>query len=90
MGRGARHHRRAHTTEQFGITADGATLTGPGGLQRRPVALPGGLERHGGISDTEIKIGWPSPLSGLLADFGGFPKGAKAVLDAYSTAGAFV
>ncbi len=78
------------TTEQYGISADGTTLNGPSGYTADLSGCPAGWSNTEGISDTEIRIGWPGPLSGPLADFGGYPKGAKAVLDAYSDAGVFV
>lgn len=73
----------------WGTSADGTTLTGPEGYEVDLTACPPEWSDTAGLTDTEIKLGWPAPLSGAQADFGGIPKGATAALAAYSAQGAF-
>jgi ABC-type branched-subunit amino acid transport system substrate-binding protein len=73
----------------WGKSADGSTLSGPEGYKLNLSACPRGWSDTEGVSDTEVKIGWPGPLSGPLGDFGNMPKGAAAVLRHYAATGAF-
>ncbi len=73
----------------WGTSADGKSITGPEGYKVDLAACPAEWSETEGLTDTSIKFGWPAPLSGPQADFGALPKGAKAVLDHYSAAGAF-
>lgn len=77
------------TTGGFGLSADGATLTGPEGFTVDLSACAAGWSDTEGITPTSIKIGWPGPQSGPAGDFGNAPKGAQVILDAYAAQGAF-
>ncbi|MPY91949.1 MAG: ABC transporter substrate-binding protein [Acidimicrobiia bacterium] len=77
------------TENGWGTSADGATLTGPEGYTVDLSTCPAEWSDTEGLTDTEIKLGWPGPLSGAQADFGNMPRGAVAVLEHYAAQGAF-
>ncbi|MPY91950.1 MAG: ABC transporter substrate-binding protein [Acidimicrobiia bacterium] len=80
----------AHITENgWGKSADGTTLTGPEGYTVDLSACPAEWSDTEGVTDTGIKLGWPSVLSGPQGDFAGWPLGGTAMLEHYSAEGYF-
>lgn len=73
----------------WGLQADNKTVTGPEGFTIDLSTCPAGWSNTEGLTDTTIKIGNPTPLSGTLADAGNISKGAQAVLAHYAAQGAF-
>ena len=59
---------------KWGMSADGTTVTGPEGFTIDLSKCPPGWSNTEGLTDTEIKIGTPPPLSGTLADYGNIAK----------------
>ncbi len=64
---------------KFGLSADGKTLTGPGDFKVDLSKCPAGWNNMEGVSDTEIKIGHTTALSGTLADYGNIAKAMDVV-----------
>ena len=73
----------------WGVSADGRTLTGPEGFTIDLSACPSGWSPTEGITDGEIKIGQTLAQSGTLAYAANYGKGQEAVLDYYGARGAF-
>jgi branched-chain amino acid transport system substrate-binding protein len=73
----------------WGKSADGKTVTGPGGFTIDLSKCPGGWSDTEGLSDTSIKIGHTTAQSGTLADYGNIPKAMNLVFDYYGQKGAF-
>jgi branched-chain amino acid transport system substrate-binding protein len=73
----------------WGLSADGKTITGPDGFTIDVSACPAGWNNTEGLSDTEIKIGHTTALSGTLADYGNIPKAMNVFLEADYGKGAF-
>lgn len=85
---------RAATVEKinangWGLSADEALLTGPEGFTVDLASCPDGWSNTAGLSDTEIKLGGHTPLSGAPADIGQISRGAEAILTHYSSKGLF-
>lgn len=74
---------------KWGKSADGKTLTGPDGFKIDLSKCPSGWSDTEGTSDSEIKIGYTTALSGTAADFGNQARAMAVVLDYYSNKGAF-
>jgi branched-chain amino acid transport system substrate-binding protein len=55
---------------KWGISADGKTVNGPEGFTIDLTKCPAGWSNTEGMTDTEIKIGHTTTLSGTLADSG--------------------
>lgn len=72
-----------------GVSADGTTATGPGGLTVDLTECPSGWSETEGLTDTEIKIGQTLPQSGPAADYGNVGRAKTAIFDYYSDEGAF-
>jgi hypothetical protein len=62
----------------WGKSADGKTVTGPEGFTMDLSKCPAGWSETEGLTDTSIKIGNPTALSGIGADFGNLSKTADA------------
>jgi branched-chain amino acid transport system substrate-binding protein len=75
--------------EGWGLSADGQTLTGPEGFTIDMAACPSGWSNTEGLTDTEIKIGHTTALSGTLADYGNIAKAMTTLFDYYGAEGAF-
>ncbi|MPY91762.1 MAG: ABC transporter substrate-binding protein [Acidimicrobiia bacterium] len=73
----------------WGLNAEGTQVTGPEGFTMDLSACPAGWSNTEGLTDTEIKIGHPTALSGTLADYGNISRGQIAILDYYSQEGFF-
>jgi branched-chain amino acid transport system substrate-binding protein len=74
---------------KFGLSADGKTLNGPEGFTIDLGACPAGWSNTEGLTDTEIKIGHTTALSGTLADYGNIAKGVDVTIQYYNKKGAF-
>jgi ABC-type branched-subunit amino acid transport system substrate-binding protein len=74
----------------WGLQADGTTVTGPEGFTIDLSKCPAGWSNTEGLTDTEIKIGHPTALSGTLADYGNISRGEVAILQHYSDEGFFI
>ena len=74
---------------KWGVSADGKTLTGPEGFKIDLSKCIAGWSNTEGLTDTEIKIGSVSPLSGTAADFGNLAKTESAWFKYLSDKGAF-
>jgi branched-chain amino acid transport system substrate-binding protein len=72
----------------WGTSADGKTVTGPEGFTIDLSKCPAGWSNTEGLSDTSIKIGHTTALSGTLADYGNIPKAMNLVFDYYGKKGA--
>src|SRR5215210_2947897 len=59
---------------KWGKSADGKTLTGPEGFTIDLSKCPAGWSETEGLTDTSIKIGNTTALSGTAADFGNLSK----------------
>ncbi len=77
------------TDGNFGLSADGKTVTGPEGFIIDLTKCPGGWSNTEGLTDTSIKIGHNSALSGTLADYGNISRAVEVQFDHYSAKGAF-
>jgi branched-chain amino acid transport system substrate-binding protein len=73
----------------WGKSADGRTLTGPEGFTIDLTKCPAGWSDTEGLTDTEMRIGQTTALSGVYADYGYRARAIGAMLDYYSTQGAF-
>jgi len=73
----------------WGVSADGKTLTGPEGFTVDLSQCPAGWDPTEGLTDTEIKIGQTLALSGTLAAAANYGKGQDAILQYYGDKGAF-
>jgi branched-chain amino acid transport system substrate-binding protein len=76
-------------SEGFGLSADGKTLTGPEGFTIDLSACPSGWSNTEGLTDTEIKIGHTTALSGTLADYGNIAKAMELTYNYYNEQGVF-
>jgi branched-chain amino acid transport system substrate-binding protein len=74
---------------KFGKSADGTKVTGPEGFTIDLSKCPPSWSDTEGLTDTEIKIGHTTALSGTLADYGNIAKGAQVVFDKINAAGGF-
>jgi branched-chain amino acid transport system substrate-binding protein len=74
---------------KWGKSADGRTVTGPEGFTIDLSKCPAGWSDTEGLSDTSIKIGHTTALSGTLADYGNIPKAMNEVFAYYGAKGAF-
>ena len=72
---------------KWGVSADGKTLTGPEGWTVDLGLCPQGWSNIEGLTDTEIKIGHTTALSGTLADYGNIGKGMDVLWDYANTSG---
>ncbi|MPY91487.1 MAG: ABC transporter substrate-binding protein [Acidimicrobiia bacterium] len=77
------------TSEGFGISDDGSTLTGPEGFTIDLSACPAGWSDTEGLTDTEIKIGHTTALSGTLADYGNIARAMQTLFAYYDEQGTF-
>ena len=77
------------TDNKWGKSADGKTLTGPGGFTIDLSKCQAGWSDTEGLTDTIIKLGSTNALSGAAADYGNFTLAEKALFDYYSEQGAF-
>src|SRR5690606_35502745 len=73
----------------WGTSADGKTLTGPGDFSVDLGACPTGWSDTEGLTDTEIKIGYPLPQSGPAAESAGLGYSQQALFNHYNAEGAF-
>jgi branched-chain amino acid transport system substrate-binding protein len=73
----------------WGKSADGKTLTGPGGWTVDLTKCPAGWSDAEGVSDTTIKMGQAIPLSGTYADYGNLAKGMDFLFGYYGDQGLF-
>ena len=76
-------------TTSWGMSADGKTVTGPEGFTIDLTKCPAGWSDTEGLTDTEIKIGHDTALSGTLADYGNIARAMEVLFDYYSAKGAF-
>ncbi|MPY91488.1 MAG: ABC transporter substrate-binding protein [Acidimicrobiia bacterium] len=76
-------------SEGLGLSADGTTLTGPEGFTIDLSACPAGWSNTEGLTDTEIKIGHTTALSGTLADYGNIAKAMELTYAYYNAEGVF-
>jgi len=76
-------------SNNWGVSDDGKTLTGPEGFTIDMSKCPAGWNPTEGLSDTEIKVGHTTALSGTLADYGNIAKAMDAVFAYYNKQGAF-
>ena len=74
---------------KWGKSADGTTLTGPEGFKVDLSKCATGWTDNEGITDTEIKIGQVTALSGLAADWANTTKTFEAWMKYYSGKSAF-
>ena len=72
----------------WGKSADGKTLTGPGGWTVDLGKCPAGWSDTEGVSDTSIKIA-AIPLSGTYADYGNIGRGIEFLFGYYNDQGLF-
>src|SRR3954463_4085577 len=73
----------------WGKSADGKTLTGPGGWTVDLTKCQAGWSDTEGVSDTTIKIGQSIPLSGTYADYGNLGKAMDFLFGYYNDQGFF-
>jgi branched-chain amino acid transport system substrate-binding protein len=76
-------------SEGFGLSADGKTLTGPEGFTIDLSTCPSGWSNTEGLTDTQIKIGHTTALSGTLADYGNIAKAMELTFAHYNELGTF-
>ncbi|MGD9751165.1 MAG: ABC transporter substrate-binding protein [Acidimicrobiia bacterium] len=76
-------------SEGYGLSADGKTLTGAGGLEVDLSNCPSNWSNTEGLTDTEIKFGETGAASGTLADSINYYRAINALIDHYNDAGAF-
>jgi len=74
---------------KWGKSADGKTLTGPGGWTVDLSKCAAGWSDTEGISDSTIKIGQSISLSGTYADYGNIGKAMGAIFKYYNDQGFF-
>jgi branched-chain amino acid transport system substrate-binding protein len=74
---------------KWGKSADGRTLTGPEGFTVDLSKCAPGWSDTEGLTDTQIKIGGATALSGTAADAGNWLRGADAWFKEQSAKGAF-
>src|SRR5215213_5160256 len=74
---------------KWGKSADGKTVTGPNGFTIDLTKCPAGWSDTEGLTDTEIKIGAATPLSGTAADGGNWTRGADTWFKYQSSQHAF-
>ncbi|MEZ5261760.1 MAG: ABC transporter substrate-binding protein [Acidimicrobiales bacterium] len=74
---------------KWGKTADGTKVVGPEGFTIDLTTCPAGWSDTEGLTDTEIKIGNPTALSGTAADFGNISKTTAAWFEYLGEKGAF-
>ncbi len=74
---------------KWGKSADGKTLTGPEGFTVDLTKCAAGWSDTEGLTDTEIKIGQPTALSGVAADIGNNSKTVAAWFKYHSDKGSF-
>ena len=74
---------------KWGKSADGKTLTGPEGFTVDLTKCATGWSDTEGLTDTEIKIGQPTALSGVAADIGNNSKTVAAWFKYHSDKGSF-
>ena len=72
-----------------GLSADGKTVTGPEGFTMDLAKCPAGWNNTEGLTDTSIKIGHDTALSGTLADYGNISRAEEVQFAYYSAKGAF-
>ena len=72
-----------------GWGSDGKTVTGPEGFTIDLSGCPSDWSETEGLSDTEIKIGHTTALSGTLADYGNIAKALEIVFRYYNDKGFF-
>ena len=65
---------------KWGKSADGKTVTGPEGFTIDLSKCPAGWSDTEGLTDTSIKIGHTTALSGTLADYGNIAKAMNEVV----------
>jgi branched-chain amino acid transport system substrate-binding protein len=73
----------------WGKSADGKTLTGPGGWTVDLTKCTGAWSDTEGVSDTTIKIGQAIPMSGSYAEYANLAKGINFFFGYYSDQGLF-
>ena len=73
----------------WGVSADGTTLTGPEGFTVDLSKCAAGWSTNEGLTDTEIKLGQTLAQSGTLASANFYGKGQDAIFAYYSDQGAF-
>ncbi|MDH4145164.1 MAG: ABC transporter substrate-binding protein [Acidimicrobiia bacterium] len=76
-------------SEGWGKSADGTKLTGPEGFEIDLSACPADWSDTEGLTDTSIKIGGTSPLSGTAADFGNVARSSEVLFKYYGEQGLF-
>jgi branched-chain amino acid transport system substrate-binding protein len=74
---------------KWGKSADGKTLTGPGGWTVDLTKCPQGWSDTEGLNDTTIKIGQSISLSGTYADYGNLGRSIQVLFDYYNEKGLF-
>ena len=75
--------------EGYGKSADGKTLTGPGGFTLDLSQCLAGWSDTEGVSDTAIRIGSTNFFSGAAADYGNLTLAQDVLFKHYSDQGAF-
>jgi ABC-type branched-subunit amino acid transport system substrate-binding protein len=73
----------------WGLSADGKTVTGPAGFTIDLSKCPAGWSNTEGLTDTEIKIGHTTALSGTLADYGNIAKAMQVYFGLENDKGSF-
>jgi ABC-type branched-subunit amino acid transport system substrate-binding protein len=74
---------------KWGKSADGKTLTGPTGFSIDLTKCGPGWSDTEGITDTEVKIGYPAALSGPNAEAGNIANAQVALFKHYNANGGF-
>jgi ABC-type branched-subunit amino acid transport system substrate-binding protein len=74
---------------KWGISADGATLTGPEGFHIDLSKCPAGWSNTEGLTDTSIKIGQTIAQSGAYAAYGAMARGIEVNFGYYNDKGGF-
>jgi branched-chain amino acid transport system substrate-binding protein len=74
---------------KWGKSADGKTLTGPGGWTVDLSKCPASWSDTEGVTDTTIKIGQAIPLSGSYAEYANLAKGINFLFGYYGEQGLF-
>lgn len=75
--------------EGWGKSADGKTVTGPGGFTIDLSKCPAGWSDTEGVTDTSVKIGQAIAQSGTFADYNNYARGINAVFEHYADEGLF-
>ncbi len=73
----------------WGKSADGKTVNGAEGFKIDLTTCSNNWSDTEGITDAEIKVGNPMPLSGAAGDYGNIAKAMTAIYANYSKQGAF-